>query len=156
MIMHNNTLKTTFLLLACITLPLSCNRPKSFTIHMMGDSTMADKDTTGGNPERGWGMVFGDCFKDNVTVMNYAKNGRSSKSFIDEGLWDSVKVHTLPGDYIFILLSPEIPLHRFKLQRNVIRLVIIIPTYRRKHLSANLKSNPIPFRLQIFSHTGLF
>ena len=102
MIMHNNTLKTTFLFLACISLLLSCNRPKSFTIHMMGDSTMANKDTTGGNPERGWGMVLGDYFKDNVTVMNYAKNGRSSKSFIDEGLWDSVKVHTMPGDYIMI------------------------------------------------------
>lgn len=26
------------------------------TIFMIGDSTMADKSLTGGNPERGWGM----------------------------------------------------------------------------------------------------
>ena len=28
------------------------------TIHLMGDSTMAEKDLSNGNPERGWGMMF--------------------------------------------------------------------------------------------------
>ena len=69
-----------------------------FTMHLMGDSTMADKDISKGNPERGWGMVFENF----VRVINYAKNGRSTKSFIDEGLWDKVKANIRPGDYVFI------------------------------------------------------
>lgn len=73
-----------------------------FTIHLMGDSTMADKDISRGNPERGWGMVFENFVDDEVRVINYARNGRSTKSFIDEGLWDKVKANTRPGDYIFI------------------------------------------------------
>lgn len=76
-----------------------------FTIHLMGDSTMADKDISGGNPERGWGMVFENFVDEDVRVINYAKNGRSTKSFIDEGLWDKVKANTRPGDYIFIQFS---------------------------------------------------
>lgn len=72
------------------------------TIHMIGDSTMADKDISGLNPERGWGMVFENFFDDEVRVMNYAKNGRSTKTVITEGIWDRVKANLRPGDYLFI------------------------------------------------------
>ncbi len=82
--------------LAAIT-TLSC----SFTVHLMGDSTMANKDLSKGNPERGWGMMFPN-FLEGVDVINYAQNGRSTKSFIDLGLWDNVKANLKPGDYVFI------------------------------------------------------
>ncbi|MCR5245640.1 MAG: glycoside hydrolase family 88 protein [Bacteroidales bacterium] len=72
------------------------------TLHLIGDSTMAQKDTTGGNPERGWGMYFGEYFDSSVRVVNYARNGRSTKSFIDEGRWDLVKMDLRPGDYVFV------------------------------------------------------
>ena len=72
------------------------------TIHLMGDSTMADKNISGGNPERGWGMVFENFFDPSVRVVNYAKNGRSTKSAIDEGIWDDVKANLREGDYLFI------------------------------------------------------
>ena len=75
----------------------------SFTVHLMGDSTMADKDIKGGaNPERGWGMMFPGFVDDGVRVVNYAQNGRSTKSFIDDGLWDKVKAALAPGDYVII------------------------------------------------------
>ena len=61
-----------------------------FTVHMVGDSTMADKPLLPANPERGWGQLLPLYFKDNVKVANYAMNGRSSKSFIDEGRWEKV------------------------------------------------------------------
>ena len=84
--------------LACIWLVAS-----SFTtIHLMGDSTMAEKDLTGGNPERGWGMMFQNFVDDTFQVVNYAQNGRSTKSFIDRGLWDKVYNALQPGDYVFI------------------------------------------------------
>ena len=82
---------------AAVTVMLSC----SFTIHLMGDSTMADKDLSKGNPERGWGMMFPN-FLEGIDVINYAQNGRSTKSFIDRGLWDNVKANLKSGDYVFI------------------------------------------------------
>ena len=74
----------------------------SFTVHLMGDSTMAEKDLTGGNPERGWGMMFQNFLDGGVKVINYAQNGRSTKSFRDLGLWDKVYAAIEPGDYVFI------------------------------------------------------
>ena len=86
------------LYLACIWLVAS-----SFTtIHLMGDSTMAEKDLKGGNPERGWGMMFQNFVDSTFRVVNYAQNGRSTKSFIDRGLWDKVYNALQPGDYVFI------------------------------------------------------
>ena len=72
------------------------------TIHLMGDSTMAEKDLTGGNPERGWGMMLPNFVDDSFRVVNYAQNGRSTKSFIDRGLWNKVYDALQPGDYVFI------------------------------------------------------
>ena len=74
----------------------------SFTIHLCGDSTMAEKDLSKGNPERGWGMMFPNFLDEGVTVINYAQNGRSTKSFIDKGLWAKVYDAIRPGDYVFI------------------------------------------------------
>ncbi len=75
---------------------------KLFTIHLMGDSTMAPKKLDGGNPERGWGMMFPNFLDDSIQVINYAQNGRSTKSFISLGLWDRVKANIKKGDYVFI------------------------------------------------------
>ena len=72
------------------------------TIHLMGDSTMAEKDLSDGKLERGWGMMFPNFVDDTFRVVNYAQNGRSTKSFIDKGLWDMVQYALQPGDYVFI------------------------------------------------------
>ena len=71
-------------------------------IHLIGDSTMAPKDTLKGNPERGWGMFFGEYFDSAIVVYNYAKNGRSTRSFITDGRWENVKTCIVPGDWVFI------------------------------------------------------
>ena len=72
------------------------------TIFMIGDSTMANKTLDAGNQERGWGHVLGGFFTEDVRVDNHALNGRSSKSFIDEGHWKEVIDNVRPGDYVFI------------------------------------------------------
>lgn len=72
------------------------------TVFMIGDSTMADKVLTGDNQERGWGHVLPGFFTEDVKIENHARNGRSSKSFIDEGLWEAVVNKIKPGDYVFI------------------------------------------------------
>lgn len=77
------------------------DQPK-LTIFMIGDSTMANKSITGGNPERGWGMMLPGFFSEEIRIDNHARNGRSSKSFIDEGLWQKVISQVKKGDYVII------------------------------------------------------
>ena len=71
------------------------------TVYLIGDSTMADKPLDD-NPEHGWGQVFPNFFTDAIKFENHAKNGRSTKSFINEGLWQAVTGKIKPGDYLFI------------------------------------------------------
>lgn len=91
-------------LLATVLLMLTAfteHRPT--TIFIIGDSTAANKDTTGGKQERGWGMMLQSQFDARyIHVDNHAVNGRSSKSFIDEGRWDKVLEKMQPGDYVII------------------------------------------------------
>jgi DNA sulfur modification protein DndE len=72
------------------------------TLHMIGDSTMANKPVIPANPERGWGQMFHMYFNDSIRVENYAQNGRSTKSFIAEGRWDKVVAALKPGDFVII------------------------------------------------------
>ena len=71
-------------------------------VHTIGDSTMAtyDENTT---ITRGWGQMFQQFFKGDITVNNRAKNGASSKSFYMEApYWQSVKKQIQAGDYVLI------------------------------------------------------
>ena len=61
-------------------------------IVLVGDSTV--------NAEGGWGKGFCVIMTTNVTCLNDALNGRSSKSFIDEGAW--AKALAKKGDYYLI------------------------------------------------------
>ena len=83
---------------------LSASAPdKTTTIFIIGDSTAANKDLSKGKQERGWGMALQRYFDENVIVVdNHAVNGRSSKSFMDEGRWDKVLEKIKPGDYVII------------------------------------------------------
>lgn len=72
------------------------------TVFMIGDSTMADKPLDKENQERGWGQMLPVYFEGAIKVDNHAVNGRSSKSFIDEGRWDKVREQIRPGDYVII------------------------------------------------------
>jgi lysophospholipase L1-like esterase len=61
-------------------------------IVLVGDSTV--------NDEGGWGPGFRAALGPGYDVVNLAKNGRSSKSFRDEGLW--APALTAKADYILI------------------------------------------------------
>ena len=77
---------------------------------MAGDSTMAIKSTKN-YPETGWGMPFVYMFDSTVKVDNRAKNGRSTKSFIAEGLWEALIRDVEQDDYVFIQFghNDEVP-----------------------------------------------
>jgi lysophospholipase L1-like esterase len=70
-------------------------------VYLIGDSTMANKEIKA-YPETGWGMPFAHFFDETVIVDNRAKNGRSTKSFMAENLWQPVADNLKAGDYVFI------------------------------------------------------
>jgi lysophospholipase L1-like esterase len=61
-------------------------------IVLVGDSTV--------NNGGGWGPGFCALMTPNVECINQARNGRSSKSYYDEGLWQTALAQR--GDYILI------------------------------------------------------
>ncbi|MDQ8204124.1 rhamnogalacturonan acetylesterase [Pelagicoccus sp. SDUM812003] len=72
------------------------NLPRLF---VAGDSTAAP----GGEGRVGWAVPFADYFdSEKVTVLNKARGGRSSRTFITEGHWDKLLQELEPGDVVLI------------------------------------------------------
>jgi len=75
-------------------------RPVIFTI---GDSTVKNGKDDGSNGQWGWGSLLWQWFDTTkVSVENHALGGRSSRTYITEGLWDKVLAGIQKGDYVFI------------------------------------------------------
>ncbi|MDD4970387.1 MAG: rhamnogalacturonan acetylesterase [Paludibacter sp.] len=75
-------------------------RPVVFVI---GDSTVKNGKGDGSNGQWGWGNFFWQNFDTTkVSIENHALGGRSSRTFITEGLWDKVLEAVQPGDYVLI------------------------------------------------------
>jgi lysophospholipase L1-like esterase len=89
------------LVISVICLLAFAHPPKKIKVWLIGDSTMSIKNTRA-YPETGWGMPFVYFFDSTVTIDNRAKNGRSTKSFIAENLWQPVLDNLQEGDYVFI------------------------------------------------------
>lgn len=67
------------------------------TIFVVGDSTASN------GPDRGWGSHLANYFDlTKVNVANRAIAGRSSRSYMDEGHWDSTLAEIKPGDYVLL------------------------------------------------------
>lgn len=75
--------------------------PKKTKVWLIGDSTMSVKEIRA-YPETGWGMPFAHFFDSTVTVDDRAKNGRSTRTFMEEGLWKPVFDDLSEGDWVFI------------------------------------------------------
>ena len=71
------------------------------TLYIIGDSTAANK-LPEKRPESGWGEHLNQYFTDEILIDNRALNGRSSKSFIEEGHFERVSVVLREGDYLLI------------------------------------------------------
>lgn len=71
------------------------------TIFIAGDSTASPK-AVARAPETGWGMALPFYLADRITVDNHARNGRSSKSFVDEGRLDAILAKIREGDVLLV------------------------------------------------------
>ncbi len=70
-------------------------------IFWAGDSTVKEN-TIVSFPQTGIGQTLRLYLKRNVLVYDYAQNGRSTKSFIDEGRLDIIDKNIQKGDFLFI------------------------------------------------------
>jgi len=74
------------------------------TVYFIGDSTMADYDPAVYPNQRGWGQMFRNFLVGDISFINAARNGRSSRSFYtgSDSLWAGVRTKLKAGDYVFI------------------------------------------------------
>ena len=146
-------LPVTFLVLVAFAASLSAAQlPAVPRVHLAGDSTMADKPTDPPNPEHGWGQLLPKFFKEPVTIVNHAANGRSTRSFITEGRWQKLLDGLRPGDWVVIQFAHNdekiFPNARGEFQDNLRRFVSDV---RAK------KANPIlatPCARRLFDEVG--
>jgi rhamnogalacturonan acetylesterase len=79
------------------------------SIYIVGDSTASyhpDRDQEGYAAPQGWGVFFPAFFNpDKVNVVNVARGGRSSRTYMTEGLWDKVVERLKPNDIVLIQLG---------------------------------------------------
>lgn len=76
--------------------------PRPVHIFVAGDSTAAIK-RADRRPETGWAEKLQAFFdSDAVRVVNLARNGRSTRTFLSEGRWDALLRDVQPGDYVLI------------------------------------------------------
>ena len=84
---------------AVMTLPLLLG---AADLYLAGDSTMCDYAEKFA-PMQGWGTALKSLVKPDVNVINLARGGRSSKSFLAEkGRWDKILADGKPGDFVII------------------------------------------------------
>ncbi|MFF4541614.1 rhamnogalacturonan acetylesterase [Streptomyces aureus] len=76
-------------------------RRRPCTLYIAGDSTAAQKYADAA-PETGWGMALPFFLREDLVVANHAVNGRSSKSFLDEGRLAAILGVIRPGDLLLV------------------------------------------------------
>lgn len=74
-----------FTLLCLAQVSLGADAPRVIRIAVIGDSTVCEYPAA--SNIRGWGHFLTPAFQAHVRVINLAKSGRSTKTFIKEGLW---------------------------------------------------------------------
>ena len=73
------------------------------TLYIVGDSTVRNGRGDGGNGQWGWGDFVGRYFDtERINVVNRGLGGRSSRTYITEGHWDSIVDVLKQGDFVLI------------------------------------------------------
>ncbi len=147
--------KTVILLFSLSLLSFMLPEKKKLKIFLAGDSTISIKEPRY-YPETGWGMPFVYFWDSTVTVVNKAKNGRSTSSFRNEGLWKQIMDESSEGDFVFMQFghNDEVPTKKTyttetEFKANLVRYVtetrekkatplLLTPVARRKFNAAGI------------------
>src|SRR5260370_14501651 len=88
--------------LALLSLPAfsQTNQP---TLFLIGDSTVRNGNGTGANNQLGWGDPLAAYFDPaKIQVLNRARGGRSSPTFLTQALWCQVVATLKPSDFLIM------------------------------------------------------
>lgn len=73
------------------------------TVYLIGDSTVKCGRGNGGGGMYGWGQMISKHFDlERIEVQNRALGGRSSRTYLTEGLWAKVLADLQPGDFVLM------------------------------------------------------
>jgi rhamnogalacturonan acetylesterase len=73
------------------------------TLFIIGDSTVKNGSGNGAGGLWGWGdFMYEQLDTTKISIKNFARGGRSSRTFITEGLWDQVLSKVKSGDYVIM------------------------------------------------------
>src|SRR6516164_2986704 len=87
------------LMLCAAALSVAAQDAPKPTLYIIGDSTVNNHTAV----LLGWGDPIKSLFDlSKINVENKARGGRSSRTFITEGLWDQVVAVLKPGDFVLM------------------------------------------------------
>lgn len=82
------------------------------TLFTASDSTVSSYAQPAGEPPfstgltfMGWGQALPNHFTSGIFIDNQAQPGRSSRSFVEEGILDAILNRIKPGDYLFVMFA---------------------------------------------------
>src|SRR5437867_12654193 len=92
-----------FVLLFCLMADLKGASAEQPTLFIIGDSTVKNGSGEGADGLWGWGSVIGPHFDaTRIKIENRALGGRSSRTFLTEGLWAKVLADLKAGDFVLM------------------------------------------------------
>ncbi|MDD5790127.1 MAG: rhamnogalacturonan acetylesterase [Spirochaetia bacterium] len=141
----------------------------------LGDSIMQYNDWTS-YPQTGWVQLLDRFFVPGTEILNFARNGRSSKSFITEGRFEKVLDAAQSGDFALIQFAhndekindsqryssaekggefrKNLALMVQKLQEKGVKPILLTPVTRRKFVSEHKIENTHGLYPQAVSETA--
>jgi len=95
-----NLVHRSLLFLSCFCLAFGAAQVEAKpTLWLIGDSTVQ----VGTPGQQGWGTPLPQFFETSkIEIKNTAKGGRSSRTFLTEGLWEAVLKELKSGDYVLM------------------------------------------------------
>ncbi len=130
--------------------PSNPNEPepgKGINIFLAGDSTVKDYSANGmyngGKIEDkgSWGEFLQNFFNsDNVTVLNYANGGRSTRNFMNEGTLAKIEANIKEGDYLFFQFAGNDAANQSGYLAD--RYVPLVPIDEQGNVGSHLSGSP--------------
>lgn len=92
-----------FVIFSSVAFSLAWTTVRKPSLFIIGDSTVRNGDGRGNNGLWGWGDCIAPLFDTvKIHIENHARGGRSSRTYITEGLWEQVVSQIKPGDYLIM------------------------------------------------------
>lgn len=130
---------------------LAVSDSTSFTIHVIGDSTVCNyRDSA--YPQKGWGQTLNNFFDaSRVKVNNVAIGGRSSKKFIADGRLKSLEPSIQKGDFVFVQFG-----HNDRTANKADRYVPqdSFPYYMKQYITTAQKHGATPVMVSTVTMSG--